>query len=59
MKRASIPFKNGTYDRFIFSFPSNLTVEKGLTYEYYFEVFDNPFIEQKKKWKQETLSKNK
>ena len=28
----------------MFSFPSNLSVEQGVTYEYYFEIFDNDAI---------------
>lgn len=40
-QKAAIPVKNDIYDRFIYSFPGNLPVEEGVSYEYYFEVFDN------------------
>lgn len=40
-KRGTIPVKQAVFDQFVFSFPSNLPVEEGVSYEYYFEVFDN------------------
>ena len=40
-KRGTLPSKQGVFDQFVFSFPSNLPVEEGVQYEYYFEVFDN------------------
>ncbi|KAF2082502.1 collagen-like domain-containing protein [Flavobacterium sharifuzzamanii] len=40
-KRGNIPVKTGVFDQFVFNFPSNLPVEEGVSYEYYFEVFDN------------------
>ena len=40
-RKAALPVKNDVYDRFVFAFPSTLPVEKGVNYEYYFEVFDN------------------
>jgi len=42
-KRASIAIKQASFDQFVFSFPSNLPVKLGVSYEYYFEVFDNDF----------------
>lgn len=39
-KRGSIALKNTVSDQFVFSFPSLLPVKEGVTYEYYFEVFD-------------------
>ncbi|POS03006.1 hypothetical protein Q361_101104 [Flavobacterium croceum DSM 17960] len=41
VKRGTIPVKKDIFDRFVFSFPSNLPVEQGVSYDYYFEVFDN------------------
>ena len=41
VKSAVISIANAVVDQFVFSFPSNLAVEKGVNYEYYFEVFDN------------------
>ncbi|WP_035646709.1 O-antigen polymerase [Flavobacterium sp. ASV13] len=40
-KRGTIPVKQAVFDQFVFNFPSNLPVEEGVSYEYYFEVFDN------------------
>ncbi|RXR20972.1 hypothetical protein EQG63_03270 [Flavobacterium amnicola] len=41
VKRGTIAFKQGVYDKFVFAFPSNLSITPGVAYEYYFEVFDN------------------
>lgn len=40
-KRGTLPVKQAAFDQFVFSFPSNLVVEEGVSYEYYFEIFDN------------------
>lgn len=40
-RRFVLPVKKDVYDRFVFAFPSTLPVEQGVSYEYYFEVFDN------------------
>ena len=41
VKRGTIAIKSVLNDHFIFAFPSSLPVEQGVSYEYYFEVFDN------------------
>ncbi|KDN54151.1 glutamyl-tRNA synthetase [Flavobacterium seoulense] len=43
-KRGTIAIKKGVFDQFVFSFPSNLPVVEGTTYDYYFEVFDNDVL---------------
>ena len=43
-KRGTIAVKKDTFDQFVFDFPSNLDVEKGVNYDFYFEVFDNDAI---------------
>ena len=43
-KRGTLAVKNNSFDQFVFSFPSNLPVEQGLSYDYYFEVFDNDAV---------------
>ncbi|OAB28676.1 hypothetical protein FBFR_07180 [Flavobacterium fryxellicola] len=43
-KRGTIAVKKAAFDQFVFSFPSNLAVEQGVSYDYYFEVFDNDVI---------------
>lgn len=40
-KRKSIVIKPSGYQQFLYSFPGLLLVEQGVSYEYYFEVFDN------------------
>jgi hypothetical protein len=40
-KRGILPVSKDVYDQFVFAFPSNLPIEEGVNYEYYFEVFDN------------------
>jgi hypothetical protein len=56
VKRGTIAVKNDSYDRFVFSFPGNLPVEKGVSYEYYFEVFDNDVIHNFKSTKSSVFS---
>lgn len=41
MVRANLKVKKDLFDQFVFTFPSNLPVVPGVTYDYYFEVFDN------------------
>ncbi len=55
-KRGTIAVKHDVYDQFVFSFPSNLTVEQGVSYEYYFEVFDNDAIHNFKSTKSTVFS---
>ncbi len=43
-RRGTIAVKKDLYDQFVFSFPSTLLVEQGITYEYYFEVYDNDAV---------------
>ncbi|WP_348800157.1 hypothetical protein [Flavobacterium adhaerens] len=43
-KRGTISIKHDIFDQFVFNFPSNLDVVKGLNYEFYFEIFDNDAI---------------
>ncbi len=40
-KRYNLPVKKDVFDQFVFAFPSTLPVEQGVSYEYYFEVYDN------------------
>ncbi len=56
VKRGTIPVKASLYDQFIFAFPSSLIVEQGVSYEYYFEVFDNDAIHNFKSTKSSVFS---
>ncbi len=55
-KKAAIAIKRDVYDQFVFSFPSNLLVEEGVSYEYYFEIFDNDAIHSYKSTKSSVFS---
>lgn len=54
--RATLPVKKDIYDQFVFSFPSRLPVEEGVSYEYYFEVFDNDVLHNYKSTKSSVFS---
>ena len=56
IKRGVISVKRDVYDQFVFSFPSNLPVEEGVSYEYYFEIFDNDAIHNYKSTKSSVFS---
>lgn len=56
VKRGTIAVKANLYDQFIFAFPSSLPVEQGVSYEYYFEVFDNDAIHNFKSTKSSVFS---
>ena len=55
-KKALILIKRDVYDQFVFSFPSNLPVEEGVSYEYYFEIFDNDALHNFKSTKSSVFS---
>ncbi|MFV8341555.1 hypothetical protein [Flavobacterium sp. XS2P39] len=56
VRRGTIAIKKGAVDQFVFSFPSNLPVEQGVSYDYYFEVFDNDAIHNFKSSKSSVFS---
>lgn len=56
IKRGVIAIKSNLNDQFVFSFPSSLSVEQGVSYEYYFEVFDNDVIHNFKSTKSSIFS---
>lgn len=56
VKRGTIALKANLYDQFIFAFPSSLPVEQSVSYEYYFEVFDNDEIHNFKRTKSSVFS---
>lgn len=55
-KKALISIKRDVYDQFVFSFPSNLPVEEAVSYEYYFEIFDNDALHNFKSTKSSVFS---
>lgn len=56
VKRGTIAINKAAFDRFVFSFPSNLPVQQGVTYNYYFEVFDNDAMHHFKRTKSTIFS---
>ncbi|WP_395043377.1 DUF4175 family protein [Flavobacterium sp.] len=55
-KRGAIKVKSDIYDQFVFTFPSNLPIQSGVAYEYYFEVFDNDALHNYKSTKSSVFS---
>ena len=55
-KRGTIAVKKDIYDQFVFAFPSNLPVQQGVSYEYYFEVSDNDALHNFKTTKSSVFS---
>lgn len=55
-KRGTIAVKKDIYDQFVFAFPSNLPVEEGVSYDYYFEVSDNDALHNFKTTKSSVFS---
>lgn len=42
--KKALSIKNDAVDRFMYVFPSGLSLKEGNNYEYYFEVFDNDIV---------------
>ncbi|ALM49234.1 glutamyl-tRNA synthetase [Flavobacterium psychrophilum] len=55
-KRGTLPVKKDVYDRFYYTFPNGLTLQQGVNYEYYFEVFDNDAVHNYKSAKSSVFS---
>jgi len=47
----TLPVSSSNFDEFVTAFPNNLKVEDGVSYELYFEVFDNDVIHKYKRTK--------
>lgn len=43
-KTQALPLYKTNFDQFTYTFPGNLSLTEGVSYEYYFEVFDNDAI---------------
>ena len=56
VRRANLAIKKQTYDRFYYTFPNGLTIDQGVNYEYYFEVFDNDAVHNYKSTKSSVFS---
>jgi hypothetical protein len=44
VRRGALNVKRDVFDQFVFTFPGSLSVDEGVAYEYYFEVFDNDVL---------------
>ncbi len=55
-KKSVLRVNNDVYDQFVYSFPSNLALQEGVTYTYYFEIFDNDALHQFKSAKSAIFS---
>ncbi|MXN92649.1 hypothetical protein GR160_15580 [Flavobacterium sp. Sd200] len=55
-KRGTLAIKKQAYDRFYYSFPTGLSIQEGVNYEYYFEVFDNDAVHNYKSAKSSVFS---
>lgn len=44
IRKANLAINKQAVDQFIYSFPNGLSIEQGVNYEYYFEVFDNDVV---------------
>ena len=55
-KKGNLHVKHDSYDQFVFAFPSNLPIDEGVEYEYYFIVFDNDALHNFKSTKSSVFS---
>lgn len=44
VRKANLAINKQAVDQFIYSFPNGLSIDEGVNYEYYFEVFDNDLV---------------
>ncbi len=51
-----IAISNSVFEEFLYAFPDTLQLEKGIAYEFYFQVFDNDGIHGAKKTKSRVFS---
>jgi len=58
-KEEPLPLSKANFDQFTYVFPGALSLEEGVSYEYYFEVFDNDAIHNHKSSKSGTYSYRK
>jgi len=58
-KIESIPISQSNFDEFVSTFPDNLNLTDGVSYELYFEVFDNDIIHKYKSVKSPVFSYRK
>ncbi len=52
----NLPISTSNFDEFIYAFPSDLNLDSGRTYDFYFEVFDNDAIHSYKSTKSQVFN---
>lgn len=55
----NIPISKSNFDEFISAFPNNLSIEEGVSYNLYFQVFDNDQVNKNKSTKSQVFSYRK
>lgn len=55
-QKLNIPISKSSFTDFYYVFPDNISIDEGVTYELYFEVFDNDGIQGAKKTKSRVFS---
>jgi len=55
-KKIDLPIGKGTFDEFVNTFPDQLELEEGLSYQLYFQVFDNDAVNRFKSTKSQLYS---
>ncbi len=55
----NITISNSNVDQFVYAFPNQLELEAGVSYEYYFEIFDNDVLHNFKSTKSSVFTFNK
>lgn len=55
-KKEALPLNKENYDEFVTTFPDQLGLEEGVSYDLYFQVFDNDAINSYKRTKSNTFS---
>ncbi|MDX1761648.1 MAG: DUF4175 family protein [Christiangramia sp.] len=58
-ERLNIPVSNESFDEFHFSFPGNIDLESGKSYNYYFQIYDNDAVNGAKSARSETFNYRK
>ncbi|WP_397364169.1 DUF4175 family protein [Olleya sp. R77988] len=58
-KSQNIAISKSNFDQFISAFPNNLTIEDGVPYDLYFEVFDNDAVNKNKSTKSQVFNYRK
>nr|WP_294935114.1 DUF4175 family protein [uncultured Flavobacterium sp.] len=56
VRRGTLAVKKTAFDQFVYSFPDGLSIQQGVAYDYYFEVFDNDAIHNYKSSKSSVFS---